>query len=448
MTSFARTALEIALSWGVMSYCLLMESGSGRFRRVVLLTAGFAAGAGAMLGLMLFLAGDTPFTVIRTLTAALYLGLTATAVGRLLTVRSGLFATDPGRRRCAAWGQTVGLYLFPALMGALATANLAGTASPSRWLVTAATAAAAFFIANITSSLLTLAPRTVRTTPLSLFLLCCSLLFYAAALSPRLDLFAPLSMKIMKFTHDFLHQFMESMLLPDHLFITGTLWNWIGFLFSREVGFWGGLLLWFAPVALTALVILGRPLPSVAHLRQGAMRRGMIAAAIRDRRRLMIVPLFSAIVLACSMYRSLYPGVQYWDPVPIVVEASAAGEIAIPLVQGELDLRDGRLHKFTYASGDRKIRFFVLNRRDALIVALDACAICPPEGYGQGDEAVICYYCKTLIPLETAGLPGGCNPVPVPFASGDSNLRISAMQLVNLWDSTVQITLKNAGDKR
>jgi uncharacterized membrane protein len=173
-----------------------------------------------------------------------------------------------------------------------------------------------------------------------------------------------------------------------------------------------------------------------------------MAAAIRDRRRLLLVPIFSAIVLAWSMYRSLHPGIQYWDPVPIPVSASPGGEIAVPVNRGEVDLRDGRLHKFSYASGDRKIRFFVLNRRDALIVALDACAICPPDGYGQGEGTVICYYCKTLIPLETAGLPGGCNPVPVPFASGDSTLRISAMQLVNLWDSTVQTTLKNAGEKR
>jgi Membrane iron-sulfur containing protein FtrD-like len=448
MTTLLQTALAIALIWGMMSYCLQMESGTGRFRRVVLLAVGFAAGAGAMLGLMLFLAGDTPFTVIRTITAALYLGLTGIAVGQLLTGRSGAAAHAPRRSRCAVWAETAGLYLFPALMGALASANLAGTASPSRWLVIAVTLAAALFIANIAYTLLTLVPRKPRVTPLSLFLLNCSLVFCASALSPRLDLFAPLSMKIMKFTHDFLHQFMESMLLPDHLFITGRVWDWIGFLFSREVGFWGGLLLWYAPPVITVLVIIRTPLPAVAHVRIGALRRGMIAVAIRERRRQLVIPLLSAVVLAWTMYRSLYPVVRYWDPVPVVVEASAAGEIEIPVSQGEMDLRDGRLHKFSYARGDRKIRFFVLNRRDALIVALDACAICPPEGYGQGEGTVICYYCKTLIPLETAGLPGGCNPVPVPFASGDSTLRISVMQLVNLWDSTVQTTQKNAGEKR
>jgi len=448
VTSLLPTLLVTILTWGAMSYCLQMASGTGRLRRFLLLSSGFAAGAGGMLVLMLSLPGDIPFTVIRLTGAALYLALIAAASGQLLAGRSGSTAGAAWNDRCAAWADSAGAYLFPILMGALAAANLAGTPSPSRPLLIAVIAAGGFFVSNLAYTLLNLVPRKPHVTPLSLFLLTCSLVFCTSALSPRLDLFAPLSMKIMKFTHDFLHQFLESMLLPDHLFITVRLWNWIGFLFSREVGFWGGSLLWFAPPVITALVIIRTPLPPVAHVRIGAQRRSMIASAIRQRRRLLVVPLFSAVVLAWSMYRSLYPGVQYWDPVPVAVAASAAGEIEIPVSQGEIDLRDGRLHKFTYARGGRTIRFFVLNRHDALTVALDACAICPPEGYGQGEGTVICYYCKTLIPQETVGLPGGCNPVPVPFASAGPTLRISAMQLVNLWDSTVQSTLKNAGGKR
>jgi uncharacterized membrane protein len=256
-------------------------------------------------------------------------------------------------------------------------------------------------------------------------------------------------MKIMKFTHDFLHQFMESMLLPDHLFINPPTWSFIGFFFSQEIGFWGALLLWFAPVALVCLVVSRMPLPSVAHVRQGALRRSLIAAALRERRGLLIMPAAAALLLVFSVYRSLSPDVLYWDPAPIAVAATPAGDIAIPLKQGELDLRDGKLHKFSYSQGSTLVRFFVLDRGDAVVAVLDACAICAPDGYGQGEGSVLCYYCKTLIPLETVGRPGGCNPVPVPFTSNDQALRISAQQLVNLWNSTVQATTKkNTRGKR
>jgi uncharacterized membrane protein len=55
---------------------------------------------------------------------------------------------------------------------------------------------------------------------------------------------------------------------------------------------------------------------------------------------------------------------------------------------------------------------------------------------------VICYYCKTLIPLETVGKPGGCNPVPLPFSVKNDGVHIDTLTLVNLWNDTVQSTTR------
>ena len=71
-------------------------------------------------------------------------------------------------------------------------------------------------------------------------LLVVSLLLFIASFSPRLDLFSPLSMKVMKLIHDAIHQFFESLLIPDHPFFRTDIWNYIGMLFSNSVGFWGG----------------------------------------------------------------------------------------------------------------------------------------------------------------------------------------------------------------
>jgi uncharacterized membrane protein len=75
-------------------------------------------------------------------------------------------------------------------------------------------------------------------------------------------------------------------------------------------------------------------------------------------------------------------------------------------------------------------------------VDLDACAICKPDGYGQAEGTVICYYCVTLIPLETVGKPGGCNPVPIPFTETDDAVHIDGLTLINEWGNTVQATTR------
>lgn len=77
-----------------------------------------------------------------------------------------------------------------------------------------------------------------------------------------------------------------------------------------------------------------------------------------------------------------------------------------------------------------------------LTVDLDACAICKPDGYGQAEGSVICYYCKTLIPLETVGKPGGCNPVPIQFTEKADGVVIDGMTLINTWSTTVQATAR------
>ena len=445
-----RSAFTLTLLWGMLSYVLLSAGEGGRLRRLLAIVLAFAAGTGGALLLLATAAGDMPFAVVRMLNAALLPGVMAIA-GSAALIAAERDVRYAGRRaRLVIWVEYVAPWLFSMLAGALTIMTLAG--NPFAWrqgIVTAVMAiVTAYIVASVVSFGLTMSSRRLPFTVPSLFLLCASLLFCMAASSPRLDLFAPLSMKVMKFTHDFVHQFLESMLLPDHLFINRRVWELIGFLFSKEVGFWGGLILWFAPAALVSIAIVRTPLPAVAHIRQGAQRRSMIAAALRERRTKLVVPFLAAIVLTYAVYRSLFPAIQYWDPAPIAVEAGSSGEIEIPLKQGELSLRDGKIHKFSYARGRDKVRFFVLDRGDALVVALDACAICLPDGYGQGEGTVICYYCKTLIPLDTVGRVGGCNPVPVPSIANGDVVRISAMQLVNLWNSTVQATTQNSGGKR
>ena len=102
------------------------------------------------------------------------------------------------------------------------------------------------------------------------------------------------------------------------------------------------------------------------------------------------------------------------------------------------------MHKYLYKQGDKEVRFFILmNPSGKLTVDLDACAICKPDGYGQTEGMLLCYYCKTLIPLDTVGRPGGCNPVPVPFRELEDGVHLDASSLVNSWNQTVQSTTRS-----
>lgn len=280
----------------------------------------------------------------------------------------------------------------------------------------------------------------IRVSPAGLLMALEALLLFAASSLIRLDLFSPLGMKVMKGTHDFVHQFMESILVPDHLFVRQAIWGYIGILFSKDVGFWGGMLIWFTPALLVLLAIRFLRLPRVSHIRQGAQRRKLLAAAMRERNLRMVVPGLALAVFAAAAYQSRYPAVEYWDPKPVQVSANAAGEILIPK-KGEVNLEDGKLHKYLFKREGREARFFVLlTPAGKLTLDLDACSICKPEGYGQAEGTVICYYCKTLIPLETVGMTGGCNPVPVPFADKADGVHLDANALLNSWSQTIQST--------
>ena len=75
----------------------------------------------------------------------------------------------------------------------------------------------------------------------------------------------------------------------------------------------------------------------------------------------------------------------------------------------------------------------------SLAVALDLCEICQPKGYAQlGGRYVFCKYCKTPIPVDAVGQPGGCNPIPLPSATVQGGvLRVPTAELRALHDRAI-----------
>lgn len=445
MVTAAVKLLPLLVSWGVI-VLFLARGSSGRGVVLTACTvAGFLAGVAGASVLVAATPPEVAFTLVKGGVASCFLltwGWSMTALYRATGGSQMLPAAQP------AAAVILSAVAVSVLAGALSAFRLAppGTAVPL-----AATTALLLIAIIVALAAIRFEPRLpalLAVTPASVSTLLVSALLFMASTMPRMDLFSPLSMQVMKFIHDFVHQFFESMLIPDHPFFRGDVWGTIGLLFGKEVGFWGGMVLWFLPALMVAGALRLERLPSVAHLRQGAQRRLVLAGFIRARRSRLLLPLVSVAFLAAGVYQSRFPAIEYWNPKPLPVTAQPSGEILIPL-KGEVDLEDGRIHKFVFSQGGREARFFILQAPDGRLTAtLDACAICKPDGYGQGEGTVICYYCVTLIPLETVGKPGGCNPVPVSSTRKGESLAIDALTLLNLWSETVQATTRIEGGGR
>jgi len=436
------------IAWTALAVVLLRGCPERRRLTAGACGAGFAAG---VLGIVLLSQSfsATSYVVVRSLLGGNFLVLWVVSAAAFYrsTGRSGL--AGPGAQAQARPLATGSLSFFFALTaGGVCACRLPAAGGDLLPLL----APLALMLAGLACLAGALAGERRLPAPLTvgfpgLLAALVALLLFSSSFLIRLDLFSPLSMKVMKCTHDFVHQFMESILIPDHIFVRPAIWGYIGFLFGKEVGFWGGMVIWFTPVLLVLLAIRFEPLPKVSHIRQGALRRKMLAGAMRERNLRQVIPALSLVVFAAAAYQSCYPTVEYWDPKPVLVTATAAGDILLAK-KGEVDLGDGKLHKYLYRQGGREARFFVLmTPAGKLTVDLDACAICKPDGYGQTEGTVICYYCKTLIPLDTVGKPGGCNPVPVPFVEKGDGVHIDGLTLINAWSNTVQSTTKKESGK-
>ena len=430
MTSVVKL-IPLLLAWSVIAAALARYF---PVRKTVLMICCSASFVGGALLLTLFRVGAVSSVKVTTGAGFLLLCVVALAAFYRVTGSDGKRVL-PERNRSGLAIVSGAALLSGLLTGAICASRLAPGGALLLPLLLLGLVGVLLAVAAIAGE--RFVPVDITLTGETLLALVVSLLLFATSFSLQLDLFSPLSMKVMKFIHDLVHQFFESMLVPDHLFFRRNVWDYIGYLFSSGVGFWGGLLIWFAPLLLLGAALRLESLPSVSHIRQGAKRRKLLASYIRERRCRLIIPCLAMLIMAAAVYNSRFPNVEYWDPKPVAVTVNPSGEIIIPK-KGEIDLEDGKLHKYLLTQGGREARFMILLTPDGkLTVTLDACAICKPDGYGQAEGTVVCYYCKTLIPLDTVGKPGGCNPVPVPFKTGEEGVIIDAMTVLNSWSETV-----------
>lgn len=206
-----------------------------------------------------------------------------------------------------------------------------------------------------------------------------------------------------------IHEFSEVGFLPT----SPTELAVIGFLVRDSTS----LVILMLLVLLPALAMLpglrSSPREAAARPDEGAAeRRKRLAAAQRARRWQMAV-IATTLVVVLPLGQAAYTAESAGHR-PVPEEVVARGHrVHVPAHNLEL----GHLHKFSYHGPDAEVRFMIVKRaEDDFAVALDACAICPPVGYRQEGDTIICENCNAPINLATIGMAGGCNPIPLAFS--------------------------------
>lgn len=240
---------------------------------------------------------------------------------------------------------------------------------------------------------------------------------------------------VMKFVHDVVHHTFTILLVPDHPLLRTTVWNFIGFFFGSNFGLIVAFVLLLTPPLMFVKRILLEPLPAGGKTWTGAERR-LFWSGIRSGRRKAALGagLFVIAILSVWFIGGGEQAVQIYVPRPKPV-VEDKGMVMIPLKDPTMDLRNGKIHKFSLSlDKGEAVTLIVVSRSDkALAVCLDACEICPPEGYGQTGDTVVCLYCATPITTDTLGKPGGCNPIPIKAEISDVDIRIKVDEIRDKW---------------
>ena len=250
----------------------------------------------------------------------------------------------------------------------------------------------------------------------------------------ELSLIPAVQAGLMKLVHDMVHQTFLLIMVPDHMILTATAWNFIGIFFGKMSGLLLSLVIMTAPLVIFLAKHFSEQI-AVPLLITGAARRRIFVRAVRDQRMLKSIPvvLFLIYITATWFAQSGQAAARLYlpEPIPVVPEQ---GMLSLPLQSPGSELRDGAIHKFTVTIDGENARFLILKKPDGtLAVCLDACEICPPDGYGQAREHVVCTYCNTPIPFDTLGKPGGCNPIPLESLVTEKDVRIRITEIAEKW---------------
>ncbi len=207
------------------------------------------------------------------------------------------------------------------------------------------------------------------------------------------------------------------------------------------------------PPLLVLLDLFSAPDPVLKDITVAAQRRlktAFFRAELVYKSIPAIVALLIVVVSLHAVNVSMNP---MYEPEPITVRAGENEEVLrLPLVDRLGNFTDGKIRKYLYYYGNKKVIFLAVMKPDGTIgVALDECEICKPsewntsaQGYAQRGETLVCKYCMTPIPTSTVNKPGGCNPIPLSFRTEGDHIVIVLEDLIGTYNEVQKLEKKGS----
>jgi hypothetical protein len=184
---------------------------------------------------------------------------------------------------------------------------------------------------------------------------------------------------------------------PDEGTVSSAVDSVFSYLSSERVAMAFTALLLFLPPVFLFVKLLFTPEPPTGSVEVKAEKRKIISVYI-DKLIKRGSPILTALIVIIVMMHAANLAVNPRydpEPVPLIVEGDT---ITVLLRDKHRDISDGRIRKYSFRRSGHVYRLIVLMRPDGRIVAaLDACEICPPVGYVQRGEHVICKYCNDIV---------------------------------------------------
>jgi hypothetical protein len=247
-------------------------------------------------------------------------------------------------------------------------------------------------------------------------------------------LIARLDAVVSRIAHDVVHALIVLLVIPDHPYLETGTWNLIGLFFRKEAGLALTLGLFGALALAQALVLLAKALPVFASEPSAAERRRRRSLVRGARRRQAALSITAVVLLVAAGGVAYASGSTTYDPTPEPLAAKgSAFEIPLSGIQAT------RMSKYAVSFDGTDFRLDAVRRPDGkVVVTLDACVVCAPQGYSQLGGDLFCKYCGTPIPIMTVGQAGGCNPVPLDSTVTGDKVTVDAAKAVSTWRETTK----------
>ncbi len=238
-------------------------------------------------------------------------------------------------------------------------------------------------------------------------------------------------------------------MLPPHEFLTVPLSGLFRYLGGESMAMVLMVLLVLAPPLALMLRHFSRPDPNIGGIEKAARRRLEVSFFRRDFMLAAAPMMIAFVIIMVSIHAANVSLNPMSEPAPIPVhEEESTGEIRIPVSDRLGDLTDGKLRKYLYPYGQKKIMFIAIMKPDGTVgVALDECEICRPaewnadaKGYAQRGENLVCKYCMTPISVNSVNKPGGCNPIPLPFKTDSGRIIVRIDDLIRTYNEAQKLT--------